>query len=610
MMALRTTTGHPGLNTSLLVGATFWVLLAAFSLDVRDYLQQPPLLTGMSHFQGPIQELGPGSFIIRGNAAQPSVAYTEIQLTPNVGYFLEIELKGSPQVQVDFFAGPGYDSIQQEVIFQAGKKGGTRTRYLYSGSAPARALFRIFFEDREDVLVQLVALHEVRESYRRLQALLVGLSILCLGLFSFLHRDRLLVRALSLGSVFFLFYWFTEAAVTDDLADNQWYIPTSFSLLRHGDLDLSEYIAYGLTAEDYRIFESNGRLYNFFPVGTALVSAPIALLGRFIFSPTAHAIDLSLQVSALAAAILAATAVALLYVLLCRMTGRWRALSLAVVFGLATQHFSTHGGNLWSHNAVLPFLLFALIGLRSERAGLSAIPLTIAVLIRPDAVLVLVLSLLYVWIFRRSERARFLISGCLSGFLILVTSRVLYGSIIPPYYKAGAQLSLEHFGEALLGHLISPNRGLFVFTPIFLLSLYGLYRALRFKSRERRFYGLLGAMILAHWITISLFPHWWGGHSYGPRLFSPMLPAFVLLLVPALEGLDGMTGTRRLRIWSLAGLLLASSLFVQYQGASERGVLEWNFTPDVDSNPERVWDWSDMQILRGFGSHGHDLTAK
>ena len=147
MMALRTTTGHPGLNTSLLVGATFWVLLAAFSLDVRDYLQQPPLLTGMSHFQGPIQQLGPGSFIIRGNASQPSLAHTEIRLTPNVGYFLEMELKGSPQVHVDLFAGPGYDSIQQEVILQAGKKGGPRTRYLYSGTAPARALFRIFFED-------------------------------------------------------------------------------------------------------------------------------------------------------------------------------------------------------------------------------------------------------------------------------------------------------------------------------------------------------------------------------------------------------------------------------------------------------------------------------
>ena len=83
-----------------------------------------------------------------------------------------------------------------------------------------------------------------------------------------------------------------------------------------------------------------------------------------------------------------------------------------------------------------------------------------------------------------------------------------------------------------------------------------------------------------------------------------MLPAFVLLLVPALEGLDVMIRPRRLAILSLAGLLLAWSLFVQYQGAWERGVLEWNFTPDVDSNPERVWDWSDMQILRGFGSHG------
>ena len=93
---------------------------------------------------------------------------------------------------------------------------------------------------------------------------------------------------LSLRVAFFLFYWLTEPAVTDNLSDNQWYIPTSFSILKDGDLDLSEYQVYGLTAEDYRIFEDNEKLYNFFAAGPALVAVPLALLGKRLYSPSAH----------------------------------------------------------------------------------------------------------------------------------------------------------------------------------------------------------------------------------------------------------------------------------------------------------------------------------
>jgi hypothetical protein len=94
--------------------------------------------------------------------------------------------------------------------------------------------------------------------------------------------------------------------------------------------------------------------------------------------------------------------------------------------------------------------------------------------------------------------------------------------------------------------------------------------------------------------------HWWGGHSYGPRLFSDMAPYLCYLLMPALPALS--LERRRPIVWSTAfALCLLFSVFVNYRGAVAPEVYAWNAAPvEIDEQPARLWDWHDAQFLRGL----------
>lgn len=118
------------------------------------------------------------------------------------------------------------------------------------------------------------------------------------------------------------------------------------------------------------------------------------------------------------------------------------------------------------------------------------------------------------------------------------------------------------------------------------------------------------AIVIAHWVVISSFPHWWGGHSFGYRFFSDMLPYMMYFLVPVIARIPALPlKRRRVFLWVLGGLT-AVSLFINYRGANDFDVYLWNRQPvDVDLHPARLWDWNDPQFLRGLVHPEHGRTA-
>ena len=144
--------------------------------------------------------------------------------------------------------------------------------------------------------------------------------------------------------------------------------------------------------------------------------------------------------------------------------------------------------------------------------------------------------------------------------------------------------------------LVSPSRGLFVYSPVLLFPAAGLLLWL-----VRRRGGLLAwaAVAVAAGVgTIAQFTVWWGGHSFGPRLLSDVLPALVLgdgarlAGHPAAGQRGGGSSPRPSppRSWSRP-----SGAFYY---PSPRSV-DWNTSPaDVDVAHERLWDWRDPQLLR------------
>ena len=151
---------------------------------------------------------------------------------------------------------------------------------------------------------------------------------------------------------------------------------------------------------------------------------------------------------------------------------------------------------------------------------------------------------------------------------------------------------MRTFFEALAGHLISPSRGFLVFVPAILIVIYNAMRY-RKEIQAKTAFRMALAVILMHWIVISLFVNWWAGYSYGPRLVTDVLPWVFLI---ALLGIAASQKSLTYQI--VVVVLVAISILIQAQGACCQEVWRWNAHPiDVDQDHSRVWSLHDPQFL-------------
>ena len=177
----------------------------------------------------------------------------------------------------------------------------------------------------------------------------------------------------------------------------------------------------------------------------------------------------------------------------------------------------------------------------------------------------------------------------------------LYHHLISPYYEP-AQLNVggnSFLGEALAANLVSPSRGLFVFSPVLIFSVAGII----ILVRERRFTLLDGALvliILSHYYIISSISTPYAGWSFGPRYFTDMIPFFIYFLVFFMQYLSEMkTGALKYLFGVLFLLTTSASFFIHYKGATHPDTFfKWNGEPDITDHPEKYWDWHDLQFMR------------
>jgi hypothetical protein len=418
--------------------------------------------------------------------------------------------------------------------------------------------------------------------------------------------------------------------------DSRWTVHSALSLIHHGDLDLNEYLPL-LQRDEYYAIECilpsgarryplqdpnpcpSGRLYHFYPSAVPILSAPLVAalqaglhVAQPLLAPLAARLPpgyrRSLFQGDLVAAsmpaelILASAIVALAAVIVLLVARRFSpaptALFVALTFAFATPAWSTGSRALWMHGfsmLLLPAGIWAMLSKRWSAAGALFL---LAYFVRPTNVVPMAFA--FAWALWEGRRAALLFAAGAApvGAVFCALNLGIYGTPLAPFFfakRAGtASLALHHrIGEALLGNLISPSRGLFVFSPVLLFSLGGLWRWSR--SRETRPLGLfLSAVCLSHLLLMSLYEDWFGGHSYGPRYMSDLSSCLALALLPVLPSLRTLARV-------LFGVALAVSLFMHAQGAWCWPCVDWNMRPaEIRSGQHRLWDWSDPSFLRNF----------
>jgi hypothetical protein len=434
------------------------------------------------------------------------------------------------------------------------------------------------------------------------------------------------------------------------LSDSWYSLLTAQRLATHASLDLATVTSLApdqlpLPVVDglpYPLRRHGTRVLYDFPLGASLLAAPWMGFARVIGLGVEDATGTYLPgrerahqrlLAALASAAFVTASFVAARSRLPAPTACWFAAAVA----LATPVWSTTSRGLWSSTAALallgatlPLLVPHLDGRRqaggSERdvaPGPPAWRLGLlaggAYVCRPTAGLaVLVLG---AWLLLRHRRIalRFALGAAAPLALLVGISRGHWGTWLPPYYLASRLGPAER--EALLGVLFSPSRGLLVFTPVLALALvYGLLRLRRLVLREAFVLGIVGLAL--HTAMLACFPHWWGGHGYGPRLYAEALPFQVLLLLavvtdlfvparcgqpagsraataldaaaPPAAGRERRHRCSRRLLLGLAGL----GFLLHAAGALSHQSNLWNSRPaEIDRQPERLWDWQDPQWL-------------
>lgn len=384
---------------------------------------------------------------------------------------------------------------------------------------------------------------------------------------------------------------------------------TALSVVCDRDFDLFEFAPVTIEADgSFPYFLSpgpDGRLLSAFEPWTGLVAAPVFSAAAAVdasFSPrrllnTAHVAAIVLTVIA-AAFVTAAVRV---------VAGNTAALLLGVAgYGLGTTAFSLIGRALWQHTAAAPFVAAGVYGIVA-RGPARASPwvgaaLTAAGVLRPP--LLPVAAGLTIWLAASADSRR---RAALLAAAALVPPAAHAAYSVWAFHApfafaqsaAGAVKAAEHLGgaaawfgggaagvlTAAIGLLVSPSRGLLVFSPFSALGFVAVAGPAGDRAVPRAFASAFAAL----WMVYACRTDWWGGWSFGPRYLHDALPFAVVLAAFGLRALT--TPLRR----AAFGAALLWSVALHTAGALRYDQVLWDASPNVDSHPERLWSIADSQ---------------
>lgn len=430
--------------------------------------------------------------------------------------------------------------------------------------------------------------------------------------------------------------------------DSRWAIHTTLSLIHNGDTNLDEHLP-ALAADGFYHIEcvfpdgsrirrlssteqcQDGHYYHFYPLGVPLLTAPVVaplefglkvlqpglgdLADRYL--PTeihrtffhGDLIGASRMAELLVASFLIALSTGVFYLLVREWLHAPMAVLLSLLYAFGTMAWSVGSRALWMHGYSMLLLVVGFWLLRRAVSGmrwawpLAGAVLTFSFFVRPTNVVPIAAVGLWILWRHRAETWRFVAGAIPVCLLFAVLHLVVYNALIPTYSRVtrlqepGLSFG-PHVGPALVGNLVSPSRGIFVYLPLMVFSVAGLW--LWYRRKETRDWALLlGAVFLGHYLLICIYEDWFGGHGYGPRYFADIAP---LLLLPTAAVLAMPWRWN----WGAPLLLAASiSVFMHSQGAWCWPCMEWVTKPtEIRESEWRLWDWQDPMFLRGFQPDG------
>lgn len=371
----------------------------------------------------------------------------------------------------------------------------------------------------------------------------------------------------------------------------------------------------------------DGHLISYVPIATPLLATPIYALPLMILSfrhsnyYSARFYWLLGLLEKISASVITALSALFIFLVLLELSPPFIALLLSLTYGLCTSAWTISSQALWQHGPSMLLIsigLYTAVKIKHNKRYIHSLLISAALLctIRPSNILFSI-ALLYV---AYKSHPRYLVFstiyfGLIIG-LLMIYNIYIFGDVLGPYSR-GIVSSLLHptithynppagihrlvhnpLGLRLPGILISPSRGLFVYSPFLIFGFIGLLATWRPVTNSFPHRSLFKAVLLAIviWLLLAtFFPYWWGGYCYGPRLLSELVPGLIMGIPLGLFYFKN-------KIYNIVFCLLAVwGGVVQGIGAFYYPNGSWDGVPvSVDIAPQRIWNWRDNQILRSL----------
>jgi hypothetical protein len=355
------------------------------------------------------------------------------------------------------------------------------------------------------------------------------------------------------------------------------------------------------------VYASHGHYFSLYPIGGALLVSPLyfplAFLGRLRDWDPESLVMLARIAGKFAAAAIAALSAVVLLLLLKRITTAPWAWCLTLVYAFGTETWSVSSQALWQHGpgelAIIGGFYFLQYWSEDRRRNgalwLCGACAAAALIIRPTNVVLLPALLAALWLAKATlmQHLRFWIPTLLGALVIGSYNFYVFQRISGGYDLASFDGSIP---SGLAGLLLSPGRGLLIYSPIPLFAVFAFLTPAGARSRNPLLvtavvFVILDTIVMARWRV------WWGGYCWGPRLLTELVPPLIVMMALGVSAMNhsglGAWPRRAFAVLALYSILIQGvGVFFYPKG-------HWDGTPQsVDRASARLWDWRDNPIAR------------
>ncbi|WP_156026817.1 hypothetical protein [Sporocytophaga myxococcoides] len=358
---------------------------------------------------------------------------------------------------------------------------------------------------------------------------------------------------------------------------------------------------------DYRTNTSNGKVINKYYCGTALVQLPFFIIAHFSSYLGHYEMD---GYSKLYPVLISIAAI--FYLLmglfyldsildLYKVSEPQKILVLlSAVFGTNLFYYTVGEpgmSHIYSFAFIAMFIFYVklfFLSFKNKYIIIISILLGIILLIRPiNGLIVFIIPFLASNIsaikegFNKamSEKWQLVLSFCILTTILsiqLIYYKLATGDfLVYSYAEEGFNFLKPHISEILFSY----KKGLFIYTPMFLLSLTGTYYL--WKSSKFEFYSIITFLFLIVYIFSSWWMWYYGG-SFSSRVFVEYIALFMILLAIALNRMQ----SRLLRIGYISSIVFFIFLCQLNTYQYRYNIIHWS-----EMTKEKYWN-SYLQIGR------------